>query len=725
MEWRAVTSIGRSSTEERFVRDPFAKSEDARMYRTGDLVRWRAEGALEFLGRLDFQVKIRGYRIELGEIDTVLLASPAVREAVTVAREDGRGKRLVAYVVPSGAPPTAGELRAFVREQLPDYMVPAAFVLLPRLPLTPNGKIDCKALPAPDDAERAESGATYAAPETPAEAELARIWAALLRVPRVGRDDNFFELGGDSIIGIQVVARAAQAGIRIVPRQIFQHPTVAALAAEAVTTGAIAAEQGPVTGDVIATPIQRWWLDQDVADRSHYNQAFFFEVRERLDGAILTEVVAALLAHHDALRMRLDGTRVFIAPPGEPAPVWIKDLASVPADDRRAAIESLAAEAQRSLSLESGPIVRVVSFDLGADVPGRLLVVIHHLAVDGISWRVLLEDLWTAYWQRRRGEPIHLPPKTTSFQRWAELLHAHAASEAVQSERAHWIAPARREAARLPVDLRRGDNTEATVRRVTLSLSAEETESLIRRVPEVYRTQINDVLLTALAQALAPWTGSPVLLVDLEGHGREDRFPDVDLTRTAGWFTTLFPVLLELAADAGVGESLKAVKEQIRAVPGRGLGYGLLRWVSADPEVVAMPRAEVVFNYLGQFDHRGAPVTVDREASSDMPSVVPARESPGPSRSPNARRAHLLEVNASISDGRLDVAWSYSESVYRRRTVEALAEAYMDALRALIAHCLSPEAGGATPSDFDKADLHQDAIDMLAALDPNAEASSE
>ena len=715
-------------TAERFVDSPFVSG--GRIYRTGDLGRYRRDGTIEYLGRIDHQVKVRGFRIELGEIDADLLADPDVREAVTVARDDGRGKRLVAYVVPSGEPPTVGALRGFVRARLPEFMVPAAFVLLAELPLTPNGKIDRKALPAPDDGERPALDEAYAAPETAVEQALARIWATLLRRERVGVHDNFFELGGDSILGIQVVARAAHEDIRITPRQIFLHPTISALAAEA-GVATIDAEQGPITGDVVATPIQRWWLEQRFADPHHWNQSFFFEVEERLDAGLVEDVVAALLDHHDALRMRLaplapEAARLAIAAPGGSPPVQRVDLAGVAGDARRAAIEQIAAEAQTSLDLASGPIVRVVLFDLGHDASCRLQIVIHHLAVDGVSWRILLEDFWTAYRQRHAGEPIRLPPKTTSWQRWAARLAEHARSSAIEGERSFWLSPSRARASRVPVDHARGESTEASARHIALSLTHDETEALLRRVPEVYRTQINDVLLTALASALSRWTGSSNVVVDVEGHGREELFSDVDLTRTAGWFTTLSPVAIEIGANAGPGESLMAVKEQLRAIPGRGLGYGLLRYLAAEPaELASEPRPDVVFNYLGQLDQLGEPAaSVPRGDGRDDRSlgsrVAPAPESSGVSHSPRARRAHLLELNATVAGGRLHARWTYSEHVHRRATIESLASATMDALRGLIAHCLEVESGGATPSDFDKADLTQEAIDMLALLDPNA-----
>jgi non-ribosomal peptide synthase protein (TIGR01720 family) len=352
-----------------------------------------------------------------------------------------------------------------------------------------------------------------------------------------------------------------------------------------------------------------------------------------------------------------------------------------------------------------------VLVDSGAGGPSRVLLVVHHLAVDGVSWRILLDDLWTAYEQRRRGEAIALPAKTTSFKRWAEKLDEYARGEIVAEERDFWLDPVRGRAGRLPVDHDDGENLESTMRVVSVSLTAEETQQLLREVPEAYQTQINDILLAAFAQAFGDLTASDVTLVDLEGHGREELFDDVDLTRTVGWFTTVFPVVLDVDAHANAGATIKSVKEQLRAIPTRGLGHGVLRFLregdAVSAELAALPQAEVSFNYLGQLDQA-------------LPESSPfrwARESSGPTHSPRARRPYLLDFNASVAKGVLTVRFLYSEAKHERATVERLAARYLDDLRGLIAHCLSPDAGGYTPSDFQQEELTQDVIDMLAGLD--------
>jgi amino acid adenylation domain-containing protein/non-ribosomal peptide synthase protein (TIGR01720 family) len=701
-------------TVERFIPDPFGAEPGARLYRTGDLARYLADGDLEYLGRIDHQVKIRGFRIELGEIEATLNTHQLIGEAVVLAREDSPGeKRLVAYLVtkPETAP-SISELREFLKQKLPEYMTPAAFVMLDSLPLTENGKLDRRALPAPD-AARPDLEEVYAAPNNAREEVLAEIWARVLGLERVGIHDNFFELGGDSILSIQIIARANQAGFRLTPKQVFQCQTVAELAAAAETVPASSAEQGLVTGSAPLTPIQRWFFEHRLPEPDHWNQALLFETRQALSPALLEQAVQRLIEHHDALRLRFTpeeaGWLQTIAGSEASATFSVIGLSGLSEAERLSTLETKAAELQASLSLSEGPLLRVVYFDLGNQEAGRLLIIIHHLAVDGVSWRILLEDLQTAYQQISRGGALALPPKTTSFKHWAERLSEYARSEAVMAEEAYWLDETRAKATRLPVDYPSGANTEASASSVSVSLDIEETRALLQEAPEAYHTQINDLLLTALGQSLAEWTGARALLVDMEGHGREDIFDNVDLSRTVGWFTTIYPALLRVEKSFNQGELLKSVKEQLRAIPQRGLGYGLLRYLSGAEEIVealrGLPQAEVSFNYLGQLD----------QALPADSLLAPARESSGPVHSPRGRRKHLLDVRGSVVRGQLQMVWTYSENVHRHATIERLARSYIEALQALIAHCQSPEAGGHTPSDFPLAQLDQVELDQAFA----------
>ncbi len=700
-------------TEEKFIPNPFSDEPGARLYKTGDLARYLPDGNIEFLGRLDHQVKIRGFRIELGEIEAVLSQHPDVRENVVLAREDHPGdKRIVAYVVPNQEPPTTSELRRFLKQELPEYMVPSAFVMLDALPLTPNGKIDRRALPIPDQI-RPELESGFVTPQTLEEKLLANIWAEVLGLKQVGIHDNFFELGGDSILSIQVVARANQAGLHLKPKQLFQCQTIAKLAAVASTTISVQAEQGLVTGPVPLTPIQQWFFEQHLPESHHFNQSVLLEVPPDLKLELLEQVVQQLLVHHDALRLRFvqDGNRwqQVNAASDETVPLSVVDLSEISSGKQPVAIETTAAELQASLNLSEGPILRVALFNLGPDQPGRLLLVIHHLAVDGVSWRILLEDLATAYQQLDQGLAIQLPPKTTSFQFWAQKLTDYGQSEVLASQLDYWLAHCRSKVPVLPVDYPSGKeaNTVVSAAQVSVSLSEEQTQALLQEVPAAYNTQINDVLLTALLQGFAQWAGEHSMLVALEGHGREELFEGVDLSRTVGWFTTVFPVLLELGEADHPGEALKSVKEQLRRLPNRGIGYGILRYLSQDEarrlKLQALPQAEVSFNYLGQFDR----------VLSESTLLAPAKESNGPAHSPLGSRSHLLEVNGFVASGRLQLDWTYSENVYQRTTVERLAWGFMEALQSLIAHCQLPEAGGYTPSDFPLARVDRQTLDRI------------
>jgi amino acid adenylation domain-containing protein/non-ribosomal peptide synthase protein (TIGR01720 family) len=695
-----------------FLPDPFSSEPGSRLYRTGDLGRLLADGEIELFGRVDSQIKLRGYRIELGEIEAALGRHPAVREAAVLLREDHPGeRRIVAYVVPQRAEVTAEELRSSLGVQLPAYMIPAFFVLLEAMPRLPNDKVDRHALPVPES--RAAAAAEDVAPRNHAEEVLAAIWKHVLRLETVGVHQNFFEIGGDSILGVQVISRAGQEGLHLTPRQLFSHPTIAGLAevAEQVD-GSDAAAVGPVVGPVPLMPIQHWFFEQRLPHPEHFNQSILFATGLRVEPALLARAVEILLLHHDALRIRFEPPaesgalwRQRNEAPGAPAPVVHVDLSGVPLELVSPAIEAFAAQLQASLSLELGPLLRVALFT-AAEGPERLFLVVHHLVVDGVSWRVLLEDLETVYSQLSRGEQPVLPGKTTSFQSWAERIGELARSPAFTVEADYWLKRGSLEAPSLPCDHCTGENTVASAKFVVSTLTAEETKALLQEVPKAYRTQINDILLTALAEALAPWVGRRRVLLDLEGHGREEIAADVDASRTIGYFAALFPVLVDLEGTASPGEALKSVKEQMRGIPGRGFGYGLLRYLGTDEvrdPLASLPHAGLIFNYFGQLDQVVAGSSLFR----------PAQESAGPERHPLQTRPYLLEVSASVRAGRLSTFWIYSENRHERSTIEALGGRFVAALRRLIDHCLSPQAGGYTPSDFPLARLDQPRLDRL------------
>jgi len=677
---------------ERFVVSRFGS--EGRLYKTGDLARFLPGREIEYLGRIDQQVKIRGFRIELGEIEAVLSVQPGVREAVVVASDDDTPgiKRLVAYVVASHPGIDTSQLRNSLQKQLPDYMVPAAFVVLDALPLTSNGKVDRKALPPPDH-QREDSSKQYVPPETTTEKELAAIWSEVLRVDPVGRHDNFFELGGDSILSIQIIARARQAGFALTPKMLFQNQSIAALA------GVVgAARETPRTADseqglVPLTPIQHWFFEQELVDQHHYNQAFLLAVAEPLQESAFRQALEVVKQHHGSLRLRFrkKGQRWEQAYGDGGGTLCFErvDLAGMPYPTQASSIQAMAAGYQSSLRIDEGPLSRVIYFDLGHNSTGRLLFVLHHLIVDGVSWRVLLEDLETAYGQLLQGNAVDLPAKTASFGSWAERLVEYPKSSDTLTQLHYWLQVSGGEAVNLPTEYSQGENTEGSTQTVTVELSGEETQTLLQQVPSTFNTQINDVLITALVKSLLGWTGGDELFFCLEGHGREELEEGVDVTRTTGWFTSLFPVRLKIDEalvqdrmdkQAWQPEALlRHIKNHMRRVPLHGLSYSVLRYLLPRSPLAKQKEPEILFNYLGQLD--------SMVASSKLLAFAP--ELSGSTHSPSQTRRYLLEINSAVIHGRLKVHWTFSTNRHRTETISRLAREFVGALRCILSSCRS------------------------------------
>lgn len=709
-------------TAQKFISNPLSVDSNTRLYKTGDLGRYLADGNIEFLGRVDHQVKIRGFRIEPDEIQAILTQNTNVQDAVVLVSTDHLNhKRLVAYIVEKNKSATNGisAYRTYLKELLPDFMIPSEFILVDSFPLTPNGKVDREALLL-QGSSQVELSETYVAPLTSAEKTLADIWAEVLGVKRVGIHDNFFELGGDSILSIQIIARANQAGLVFTPKQLFEYQTISELALVVGTSQKAQAEQGTVTGTVMLTPIQQWFFERKLTEAHHWNQSMLLKVPPTLDLKILEKAVQHLLQHHDALRLRFFPTTVgwqqSIVSPDELSPsVAMIDLSDLPEQEQIAAMEKAANNLQGSLNLESGQLVRFTLFKLSPQIGCRLLIIVHHLVVDGVSWRILLSDLQNLYHHLSNQSEVKLSPKTTSFQQWAKTLNEYAQSIALEKEQDYWLSIAKHHVNPLPVDYlaTKDANIVENAKLVSVKLPASETQTLLSEVPQAYNTQINDVLLTALLLSLTKWVGESPVLINLEGHGREAIFNDIDLSRTVGWFTSLFPVLLSLLETNTLESAIKSVKEQLRCIPNRGLGYGILRYLKEDTAITKQLQhlqPELSFNYLGQFD---------QVLSSDT-TFEPAYESKGQPYSSKSSRGHLIEVDAFVAGGCLQLDWSYSDKIHQQITIENLAQSFIESLRMLITHCLSIEAGGYTPSDFPEMDFDQEELDeVLAEIDNN------
>ncbi len=694
-------------TAERFVPNPFANSAaGGRLYRTGDLVRQRADGLLEYVGRIDQQVKVRGFRIELGEIEARLLEHSAVNDCVVLALDGASGKQLVAYIGTAVAEASVEDqqalrdsLKSHVLAQLPEHMWPTYTVLLPSLPLTANGKVERRALPAPDQQNRQQ----FVAPRSAMETSLVAIWREVLNVKQVGLTDNFFELGGDSILSIQVVSRARQQGIHFSPRDLFQHQTVQALAAVASEQQQVPSEQGALTGQAALTPIQQWFFATAMAERNHWNQSLVLQPQQALDVGLLRQSLQRLVQQHDALRLRF--SRV--------GGLWQASYSDSANDQPllwHAQVQSfnqapqLFAEAQRSLDVQQGPLLRAVLVE-GPGGEQKLLLAIHHLVVDGVSWRVLLEDLQNAYRQLHNGQTdVQLPAKTAAMGHWAVRLQAYAGSESLREELAWWQQQLSGPVSGLPGVRQEGSNRAGDAQTLSLRLDAERTRQLLNEAPAAYRTQVNDLLLTALARVLCRWTGQASTLVQLEGHGREALFDELDLTRSVGWFTSAYP--LRLQAPTELSAAIKATKEQLRGVPHKGLGYGVLRYL-ADPAsrsaIAALPEAQVTFNYLGQFDQSFAGDAL----------LHPLDDDTGAAHAPDSPLPNELSIDGQVYGGELQLRLTYSRERYSEHSVHALAQDLINELHGLIDHCLQAGNGGFTPSDFPLAQLSQEQLDHL------------
>jgi len=671
-----------TTTAERFVPNPFGKA-GTRLYRTGDRCQWRADGTLEFIGRVDNQVKIRGYRIELGEVEEALRRQNGVGDAAVVVRgESAEEKQLVAYVTPAAAAADGGRaLRASLERDVPGHMVPSIFVGLDSLPLNANGKVDRKSLPAPVR-EIPKGGDT---PQGPVEEALARIWCDVLGLPHVGRHDNFFDLGGDSILSMQIAARAQRVKISLDASSILELPTIADLAsATTEVRPAIPDEDQGITA-IPLTPIQRWYFESDPRDAGHFNQSLVFELQAPVTGAELKRALAILVQHHDALRVRFVRARgewtQEIPPRRQSAvPVEETDFSAVPASAVERAVLELIANNQARIRLARPPLVRAAIMRMGRHGPDRLLLVVHHLVTDGVSWRILVDDLESALAAGASGNEISLPAKSTSFGRWARSLAEHSASGvALRSDSEYWRKHPIGEAGAIPVDRTKGDNRGDSLRLVSVSFTPDETRTILTQLPRMYGASMNAILLAPLAVGLLRWLGRDRVVIDIEGHGREQGFlRDVDLTRTVGWFTSIFPFELDGRSGMDVVGLVSSIDQHLRGLPRKGFGYGVLRYLTDDPSlkvaagVTSSPALS--FNYLGQFDRGDAPARFLRLT----------RPSTHADYGPRNRRFHLIEVDGYVLEGRMTFEWGYSVNRHRAPTVTALARSFAEHLRELI-----------------------------------------
>ena len=697
-----------------------------RLYRTGDLAQWLPDGNILFIGRTDQQVKIRGYRIELGEIEHHLLNVNTIKQAVVLARENKPGEKyLCAYIVPH-KPMEDSNLRETLSRHLPDYMIPSYFIRLEKLPLTSNGKIDRKALPEPEVKTR-EDG--YQAPRDDVEEKLTKIWAevllgsALKEINPISINDNFFNIGGDSIKAIQVAARLKKFGLKLEIKDLFATPTIKQLR-KTITPIKRTIDQGPVRGEVQLTPIQQWFFENHFDHQYHFNQAVMIFRKEGFAENIVRRVVQQLTRHHDTLRMVYQINR---QTPQAEKPVVLQtirgidentegklldlklfDFKEIGADDPEKEIQKEANRIQKSIDLEKGPLVKLGLFKTSAG--DHLLIVIHHLVVDGISWRILLEDFALGYQQTMNNETLRFPAKTDSFKHWANGLKQYAESRLPLSELEYWQRIEKTRIPPLPEDFKISQ-TEKKIKNLLslrLTLNPEQTRQLLKEVNQAYSTEINDILLAALGLAVKDWAGIDKVFINLEGHGRQEIMEDMDISRTVGWFTSQYPVFLEMSHHRDLSYTIKHIKETLRQIPNKGIGYGILKYLTpADKKegFASKQTPGISFNYMGEFG------SIGQHHQENMFNVSGMQT--GHQFSPELEQWYTININGMIAQSQLVLDFSYNKYQYKPDTIERLLGGCKTHLINIISHCVKKQRKELTPSDLTYPHL---SIDQLEAI---------
>ncbi|MDC0759479.1 tyrocidine non-ribosomal peptide synthetase TycA [Brevibacillus sp. AG] len=700
-------------TAEKFVDNPFVPGE--KMYRTGDLAKWLPNGEIEFLGRIDHQVKIRGHRIELGEIESVLLKHEQIKEAVVIAREDQHDQPyLCAYYI-SQLEVTPAQIREFAAQKLPAYMLPSYFVKLDKMPLTPNDKIDRKALPEPD--VTAETNPAYEPPRNQTESILATVWQEVLGIEKIGIRDNFYSLGGDSIQAIQVAARLHAYQLKLDTKDLLNYPTISQVALYVKSTTR-RSEQGIIEGPVTLTPIQQWFFEKNFTNMFHWNQSYVLYREQGFEPEAIRKALDKILSHHDALRMvyRNENGRIIQQNRGLGSKLYDflqYDLTSH--SDVQQAIEEETKRLHSSMNLEEGQLVKAALFHtLQGD---HLFLAIHHLVVDGISWRILFDDLATAYSQVLAGKEIVLPEKTDSFKNWAVWLNEYANSDELVREIPYWenLESEARHAS-LPKDYETKGCKQKSIRNIQVGLLAEETEQLLKQANSAYQTEINDLLLAALGLAVAEWSRLDQIVINLEGHGREDVIEHANVTRTIGWFTSQYPVLLDLSQMNHLPEHIKCTKENLRKIPNKGIGYEILKYMTEPEKRRSLSYSlypEVTFNYLGQFDSGLNNELFTRSPYSSGNSLGADGKN---NLSPDSEIYTALNITGRMEGGELLITFTYSEEQFREESIHQLSENYRKHLRAIITHCSQKKEVERTPSDFSMKGLQMEEMDDIFEL---------
>ena len=677
-------------TKEKFIDSPFIKGK--KIYKTGDMAKWLPDGHIDFLGRIDEQVKIRGFRIESGEIENILLKHTSICQAFVVHRENNNGnKELIAYLT-GNEKLNISTIRNFLNHELPDYMIPSYFIQIKSLPLNINGKVDKTALPDPDTFGM-DIGTEYEPPKNELESQLVHSWEQVLNRKPIGINDNFFALGGDSIKAIQIISHLKQKKLKLEIRNLFLYPTIVEVAGYISTDFKISDSQKMITGAVPLTAIQSWFFENHTIDRHHFNQSVLLYSSQRLQADALKAVFEKIQEHHDALRMKyiINQNDILQENCDLEYPLDFKIIDLLSSEHAIEKMMCIANESQAGINLETGPLMKIVLFKLSDG--DRLLIIIHHLVIDSISWRILYHDMVDIYGQLISEKQCYLPSKSCSFKQWSEEMRSYSNRKEFLKEKDYWKAIESTDLKPLPKDY---DAIEQhhykDCQTIRFNLSKEDTYALLTKVNQAYNTEINDILLTALACGMKSWHGDNKTLISLEGHGREDIL-DLDISRTVGWFTSMYPVILEISASKDLGYQIKRIKEILRKIPNKGIGYGVLKYMTSSEnkeDIEFRCKPEVSFNYLGAFDE-----------SKDDALFILAKESSGHPMSLEAELIYNIEITGEIVEKQLHITVSYNQNLFKYETIKLICDNFQKELIGIIMHCVHIDDAEITPHDID------------------------
>ncbi|BCE07341.1 non-ribosomal peptide synthetase [Bacillus paralicheniformis] len=684
-------------TAEKFVDHPFEPGK--KMYKTGDLAMWLPDGQIEFLGRADHQVKIRGYRIELGEVEQQLLSHEKIKEAAVISGKDQNGNSYLCAYFASDQELPAADVRQFLEREMPDYMIPSYFVKLDRLPRTPSGKVDRSALPEADG--NLIEGTRYDPPRNEIERKLVQVWREILGAEDIGISHHFFAAGGDSIKALQIVSRLAKMNLKLEMKALFANPKIKDLSRLITEETRHRKHNKPVTGETELLPIQKRYFANNKEELDHFNQSFMLFRKDGYDENFVRTAFNKILEQHDALRMiyeEKDGD-IIQYNRGYRENLFDLDVYDVRGLDNQAEkVFELATGIQKKSSIRKGKLVHLGIFR--ADEGDHLLIAIHHLVVDGVSWRILFEDFETLYLQALKGKPLDIGYKTDSYQEFARQLKKYAQSRRLLKEREYWQKALEADAPFIPAEKLERDTFEHSAT-LCIRISPDVTAKLLRNANKAYNTEINDILLTALIAAVRDITGENKLKVMMEGHGREDILDGVDITRTIGWFTTVYPVFIDLGEEKEISQNIKMVKETLRKIPNKGIGYGVLKYMTEELQKI-QTQAPLSFNYFGEMNN-----DMNRKVFSQSPF------SPGESIGGKIARHCAVEMNAISLNGELTIYTTFNQDQYQTSAIEQLNQSFKENLEKIVDHCVDKEVSDMTPSDYGDVSLGLEELERI------------